>query len=486
MTNPLRVVVFISTSFLFLGYALIKGDQPLPTLQQKPANQRSDATQSLKLEIPAHPVDVVLGRPTQPSITASVLAYQDGEVYLEYGPQAGVHPNKTTIRPMQKDQLLEFVLDNLQPNAQYFYQVFYRVNGGEFSSLEERSFHTQRTPDSNFTFSVQADSHLDSNSSLEVYARTLSNELGDRPDFLVDLGDTFMTDKYQPYTEARKQYLAQRYFFGRLAPSPLFLVLGNHDGEGMLRSGNANQISVWSAKLRTQYFPNPSPDDFYTGNTLPEKDAGPLQNYYAWEWGNALFVVLDPYWFTPPQRGEGDNWNATLGATQYQWLKKTLETSSARWKFVFIHQLVGGLNREGRGGAEAARYFEWGGDSADGSYQFAQKRPGWAAPIHQLLVQNKVSIVFHGHDHLFVKQDRDGIVYQEVPQPSSARFGNTNSAKDYGYLTGDVLGGPGHLRVSVASAQVKVEYVRSYQPKDENTQRKNGQIDYSYTLEARP
>jgi hypothetical protein len=40
-------------------------------------------------------------------------------------------------------------------------------------------------------------------------------------------------------------------------------------------------------------------------------------------------------------------------------------------------------------------------------------------PIHQLLVRNKVAAVFHGHDHLFAKQDLDGIVYQEVPQPSS-------------------------------------------------------------------
>ena len=46
-----------------------------------------------------------------------------------------------------------------------------------------------------------------------------------------------------------------------------------------------------------------------------------------------------------------------------------------------------------------------------------------------LLVANKVNIVFHGHDHLFVKQDLDGIVYQEVPQPSAARSDATNSAK---------------------------------------------------------
>ena len=126
-----------------------------------------------------------------------------------------------------------------------------------------------------------------------------------------------------------------------------------------------------------------------------------------------------------------------------------------------------------------------GGNSADGSYGFTAKRPDWATPIHQLLVQNKVNIVFHGHDHLLVKQDLDGIVYQEVPQPSAARFGATNSAREYGYVTGDILGSPGHVHVTVSSSQVTVDYVRAYLPQDENAQRQNGGTAYTYTLIAR-
>lgn len=451
------------------------------------AHQGSDAAQSLPLDVPAHPVDVILGRPEQDSITASLLAYQDGEGYIEYGTQADMHPNKTPARALTKGQPAEVVIGALQPDTRYYYQVLYRAgNAGDYAPLEERSFTTPRTPGSTFMFDVQADSHLDSNSSLQVYARTLANELADKPDFLVDLGDTFMTNKYQPHTAAQKQYLAQRYFFGMYAPSPLFLVLGNHDGEGAPQSGAANDMTTWAARLRTQLFPNPVPDKFYTGNPTPDKTTGMLQDYYAWEWGDALFVVLDPYRFTPPARGTGDNWNPTLGAVQYQWLKHTLETSHALYKFVFVHQLVGGLDSKGRGGAEAARYYEWGGNNAEGSYGFGTKRPGWAMPVHQLLVANHVTAVFHGHDHLFVKQDLDGIVYQEVPQPSTARYDATNSAKEYGYVNGDVLGSPGHLRVTVSLSQVKVDYVRSYLPQNENAQRQNGQVDYTYTLTAEP
>ena len=48
---------------------------------------------------------------------------------------------------------------------------------------------------------------------------------------------------------------------------------------------------------RKTYFPNPQPDGFYSGNTAVEKFVGLRENYYAWTLGNALFVVLDPYWY---------------------------------------------------------------------------------------------------------------------------------------------------------------------------------------------
>ena len=61
-------------------------------------------------------------------------------------------------------------------------------------------------------------------------------------------------------------------------------------------------MPTWSAQLRTTYFPNPVPDAFYSGNSTPDTTVGMLEDYYAWEWGDALFIVLDPYWFTPPTR----------------------------------------------------------------------------------------------------------------------------------------------------------------------------------------
>jgi len=440
--------------------------------QGQGSDQPGGPSQSLSFEIPEHSLDVILGRPTDTSITFSLLSpANDQTLLIAYGTQSENYTFQTEQIALQAGVPQTVQLSNLQPDTQYYYTLD--------MGAQENTFHTARAPGSTFIFTIQADSHLDSNTSAEVYLQTLANQRADHPDFMIDLGDTFMTEKYKPYTDALPQYLAQRYFFGQLG-MPLYLVLGNHDGEGAPRGNASEDVSIWSAQQRTAYFPNPSPNDFYTGNTGSYPAVGDLQNYYAWEWGDALFIVLDPYWYTPPTKGSTtDLWNPTLGNAQYQWLKATLETSNAKWKFVFIHQLIGGLEKDGRGGIEVAPFHEWGGNNPDGTYAFDQYRPGWDMPIHQLLLANHVSAVFHGHDHLFVHQELDGIIYQEVPQPGGSRS-NTDSAAEYGYLSGDILGGPGHMRITVSPEQVLVEYVRSYV--DEKPNQQNGQVDYYYTI----
>jgi len=430
-------------------------------------------------DVPAHPFDLILGRPTSSSVTVSVLCYENAQGYIAYGKQPGQLTSSTPTRMFGKDDPAEILLSSLQPDTQYFYRL--HLDQGD---SDEFSCRTARTPGSTFTFTVTADSHLDENTDCALYQRTLANALADAPDFHIDLGDTFMTEKYAGRTEAARQYLAQRFYFGQLCESaPLFLVLGNHDGESWHeRSGDTNSLAVWSNLMRKQYFPNPIPDDLYTGDLTNQPGAGLLQDYYAWSWGDALFIVLDPFWFTPKPQG-GSNWNWTLGQEQYQWLRRTLEDSRARLRFVFIHNLVGGADAQGRGGAEAAVFYEWGGHNADGSDGFAQNRPGWPSPIHQLLVQNKVSIVFHGHDHFFAKQDLDGVVYQEVPQPGMPGGGKVpRSAAEYGYVSGVMFGSPGYMRITVSPDKVTADLVYSCLPADEVTGRNNQQVLHTYTI----
>lgn len=440
-------------------------------------DSRGGPAHAPQTDVPVHPVDVILGRPTDNSITMSVLAYLDMRGQVSYGTRKGQPPNPTPPTRLSAGEPSEFVIDSLQPGTRYYYRFAYQA--GDSSGLVDGTFHTQRPQGSSFVFTIQADSHLDPNTSPEVYANTLRNVLADGPDFHVDLGDTFMTGKYQG-DNPTELYLAQRYYLGLLCHSaPLFLVLGNHDGEpggrGLERTG--------AVSLRKKYFPNPYPDVSYTGSRREEAGVGLLQNYYAWEWGDALFVVLDPFWYSARRRGESnDNWHRTLGGDQYSWLQQALEASQARFKFVFIHHLVGGSDSGGRGGIEAARFFEWGGRGLDGRYEFDSRRPGWERPIHKLLVDNKVSVVFHGHDHFFAKQDLDGIVYQLVPQPAHARYGNIRTAAEYGYLAGDILSGSGHVRVTVTPNKAKIDYIPSVLPKDETAKHRNRSVAHTYCL----
>ncbi len=427
-------------------------------------------------EVPAHTVDVIAARPTRDSVTLSVLAYQELPGCLVYGTKAGVFTQQTPACIFAKDQPAEIVLTGLQPDTPYYYAL----RSGA-ANLVTGAFHTQRAAGSAFTMTITADSHLDEHTVPAMYLQTLHNAAADTPDFNIDLGDTFMTEKHPDRASALRQYMAQRYYFSQIG-APLFLTLGNHDGETVReQDGTADSKAVWSCAMRKKYFPCPEPGAFYTGNAVPHPLAGTLQDYYAWTWGDALFIVLDPFWYTPRQRRDEDNWVRTLGKEQYDWLTRTLAGSTAKYKFVFIHHLVGGLDKDARGGTEAAPFYEWGGKNADGTDGFAAHRPGWALPIHALLLKYHVAAVFHGHDHFFDKQTLDGIVYQEVPQPSwEGRF-DTERIAEYGYKSGDILSSSGHLRIAVSPQGAVVSYLRAALP----DAGQNGAVAYTYTLPPR-
>ena len=126
--------------------------------------------------------------------------------------------------------------------------------------------------------------------------------------------------------------------------------------------------------------------------------------------------------------------------------------------------------------------YEWGGKGKDGKDQFKEKRPGWERPIHQLLVNHKVSAVFHGHDHFYAHQELDNVKYVMVPQPGHAGFDRLRYTEEYGYVRGDFLPPSGHVRVTMTADKATVDYVRAYLPQSETAQRKNGQVAHSFVL----
>jgi len=432
---------------------------------------------------------IILGRPTDTSITASVMFDQRMEFILEYGTQSGQYVSFSKTRIAEINTPDEADLVGLSPNTRYFYRMKYRaVGSSNYTYTPEYTFHTQRAQGSAFTFTIEADEHLyDKKGDRNTYSVTLANQAADKPDFMLSLGDIF-GDDHEPYTitSAELDLLHRDYrpYLGQLCHSvPFFVCLGNHEGENdYYMSLNApNNLCIWGTQWRKFYYPNPYPNGFYSGNTTNEPHGiGNPENYYAWTWGDALFVVLDVYRDQCDTSAQPGGWNWTLGLPQYTWLKSTLEGSKAKYKFVFAHHIRG----LGRGGVTNAKLFEWGGYDGQGGtrYNFNNKRPGWGKPIHQLFVDNGVNIFFQGHDHVFAHEVMDGITYQAVPMAADSSYEIGMLANADAYVS-DTIDGIGHLRVSVTDACVTVDYIKAFLPKDTvGGKNKNREVAFSYTL----
>ena len=464
--------------------------------------------------------NIILGRPTAGSVVVHALADDGSVVFAEYGEASGRLSSRTGNIESSPDGTAVVNIDGLEADTRYFYRLSYRdPEEAEFRQGEEHTFHTQRPAGATFSFGVQGDSHPERRNNMyspDLYALTMERVASDRPDLYFMLGDDFsisgqLPNFFQGDRSTLTQsfvddvYINQRRFLGLMAKSTaLFPVNGNHEeARRSLLGTPLHDVAIFAGRARNRYFPVPTPDEFYSGNPEPVPGIGLLGDYFAFEWGDALFVSLDPYWHStrvtegiggmgagmgsdPPReeivdewnaltRPNGNLWDATIGDAQYEWLKTTLEESNAEYKFVFTHHVLG----TGRGGIERATKYEWGGYTNDGEWEFDTQRPNWELPIHQLMVENGVTIFFQAHDHIFVHQELDGIVYQSVPNPADDTYTGRNKNA---YLSGDILDSSGYLNVTVSPEDVKVDYIRSYLPKDEVEGRKHGDVDYSYTV----
>ena len=437
--------------------------------QREPKNRKSQSGRNNDNPKKSTPMpivngNIVLGSPTDNSITANVILEKDGEAFIEYSTNNGKYDNKTPVIRSHNGEPFEILIENLLCNTVYYYRLNYRSSKEtEFRQSPESWFATQRKSKATYSFGVQGDSHPERE------------------------GKMFNPILYNQNVE--KAYKLQRYYLGNCGRNvPLFLVNGNHEQAAKyLLDGTEKNAAVIAANARKKYFQLPEPGKFYSGDNDTVAHIGFLKDYYSFEWGNALFVVIDPYWHSEiavdnqsgsyDKMNRKDPWGISLGEEQYKRFKHTLESTKAKYKFVFSHHVLG----TGRGGVERAKLLEWGGFGQNGTWQFDQYRSLWKTPIHQLMAKNKVTIFFQGHDHLFAKQDLDGIVYQLVPQPGAMRYGNINSADEYGYLNGKILNGPGYLRIKMEKTKATIEFVQTSIDSNHN----NKEVLFTYSIQIK-
>jgi predicted phosphodiesterase len=468
--------------FYFLSNPLLYATSPLVftvSPQHAPKNNQ-------QIMVSPFEGSLLLGAPEPDQISANILAKHPSHLYLAWGPSSKEYTRKSSVAKADSQNPAVFVMNCLQPGKKYFYRLYFKKQSeNSYHITEEYSFHTPRLPGQSFTFTIQSDSHLINRADQGVYRQTLEAMAQFHPDFLIDLGDTFIHDavsqvQHPPWEKIQEPYLQQRPFFDIVSRNAsVFLTLGNHDGEAAEYFDVTDKnLAVMATRARKKYFPNPQVNTYYSGNEEVEDFVGNPQNYYAFEWGDALIVVLDYYRYKNPDQLPSDNpWSWTLGKTQYDWFLKTLENSKARYKFVFAHH----ANGIGRGGKYYSKLFEWGGYNANGKYLFDEMRPAWGKPIHQIMKDNGVNIFFQGHDHVFAMEDVDGIVYQTLPRPSEKK---AERLKVFVlYPDAHLLLNSGFLKVDVSAKELIISYYRSYFVSTD-PQLGNTGIVFSYALDS--
>lgn len=364
---------------------------------------------------------------------------------------------------------LNWELNGLQPGTRYEYRILLERLPSFWASddvappsraVAGGTATTRRPPGTSYTAVVMADSHTGSDEEGSRLVESIretglvptwatlptvaENALRDAPDFVVALGDNVAWFDSRGRAQHGRSAAETIYSLYRRRMGPItaraahFGVVGNWEGE-------TGKFPGWSVDLvqdvRKRYAPNP--DD----GTYPE-GGSQRQDYFAFRWGDVLWVVLNVEGYTKPSEPDVpgrddvatvDDW--TLGQEQLSWLERTLEGSDAPFKFLCIHHAVGGNGgnqREslyGRGGGRAASV-------------------GEQARIHALMREHGVQIFFYGHDHVFVDMVVDGIHYA-IPGSCGAPWKFSSEVTGYGkYWTNS-----GHARVHAGPGEVQVEFV---------------------------
>ena len=349
---------------------------------------------------------------------------------------------------VRSTDIAEWTFDKLLPGARYDYEILVPTDGGN-SALYAGSAVTQRQPGDAFTFALITDSHIgaDLTYSNQGNPNTLSRVSAEAgavsPDFMVNLGDMLDFHQYgfndPPPTGSitRSAYLNYRTLLGdTLGRAAHYGVIGNWEGENGCYT--AEEITR-SQQQRILYLPGPTPATYPQGGS-------PAQDYYAFTWGDALFIVLNVMGYTGTEHllssnpGVPDDW--TLGQAQLNWFTDTLAKATSRWRFVLIHHTVGGAA----------------GDSADSAYGRGGGQAAYVgeqAKVHQLMRQYGVQIFFYGHDHVFADMQVDGIHYT-LPGSAGAiwMFGQSQTGYSQSWLES------GFGRVTVSPSSVEVQFLK--------------------------
>ncbi len=189
----------------------------------------------------------------------------------------------------------------------------------------------------------------DTRSGGDDYLELVRHAMEHRPDFVANTGDMVSSPSRSRWADFWEK--------SKLVTVPYFLAVGNHD----VSDKKSEQLYKDEVDL--------------PGNKL----------YYSFTVNNALFIFLDSNIPGQDRRITGD---------QYKWLEQVLSGSSEKNKFVFVHHPL--YPEKGRG-------HHYGGS--------LDKYPEERDRLESLFKKFKVTIVFTGHEHLYLRKIVDGVMH---------------------------------------------------------------------------
>ena len=273
--------------------------------------------------------------------------------YVEYGTGTNLNMNEAaTAEDTETSELgwtYSAVMTGLQPDSVYTYRV---CSGGTCSG--SAFFITAPTdPCIEISFGVLGDSRAQNFTTLGAWSAPKYNELLQN---MMDTGVRFFLntgDLVRDGSEVSQwpDHLANESAVSMVLPA--MNAIGNHDdgpGEG---------------------------DEMYFSRiyTYPRNNQSNTEDFYAFEYGNAIFIHLNPYSWS-----EGGTYES-----QTRFLESTLQQTDKLWKFVYLHSPMYTC---------ALEVFGWdAGHEADES--------GVAQFWEPLFDQYHVDMVFTGHNHFY-------------------------------------------------------------------------------------
>lgn len=215
----------------------------------------------------------------------------------------------------------------------------------------------------------------DNRSGDKEYSALIRMAMERKPDFIVNTGDQIATpgnlDEWNKFWELSK-----------VVTAPYFLTVGNHD---------AHPKAPGSEKIYREQVDLP-------GSEL----------YYSFVAGNALFAVLDSFL---------DDQEKKITGEQFTWLEGALAKSKEKHKFVFVHHPL--YPEKGKG--------KHNGRSLD-------SHPADRDKLQALFVQQNVTMVFTGHEHLYLRKTVDGIPHIIAGGGGAPLYADDKDGGFYHYL----------------------------------------------------